>query len=241
VQIRSTIAAIEEELRAVGTQDRAVGEKRYLKSDLEFLGATVPQVRTQAKAWLRSHPELSGQELCPLVSALWRCRVHELRSLGVELLTDRVELLTATDLELVEWILRRANTWAHVDPVAVKIAGPLVEKYPNLESDLDRWSMEECLWLRRSALLAHLLSLRRGEGEWMRFSRYAAQMLEEKEFFIRKAIGWVLREAGKATPLRVIVFLDTHLDEISGLSLREAIRPLDSEVRDRLLAAYRNR
>jgi len=241
VQIRSTIAAIEEGLRAVGTEARATGEKRYLKSDLDFLGATVPQIRRRAKEWLRFQPCMTGEELCRLVSALWRRRVHELRSFGVELLTSRVELLTATDLELVEWILGRANTWAHVDAVAVHIVGPLVDKYPQLESSLDRWSVAENFWLRRSALLAHLLAFRRGEGDWQRFGRYSGDMLGEREFFIRKAIGWVLREAGRATPFRVVEFLDLHIDEISGLSLREAIRYLDREDRDRLSNAYRNR
>jgi len=80
-----------------------------------------------------------------------------------------------------------------------------------------------------------------GAGEWERFVRYASQMLEEREFFIRKAIGWVLREAGRATPQRVVDFLMAHLNEISGLSLREAVEHLSSQDRDRLLDAYRNR
>lgn len=225
----------------MGTEDRAVGERRYLKSDLEFLGATVPQVRRQARGWLRLHGDLNPEDLRRLVRALWRRRVHESRSFGVELLVGRLDVLTATDIELVEWILARANTWAHVDPVAVQIAGPLAEGEPSLGADLDRWAVDENFWLRRSALLAHLLSLRRGEGEWPRFVRYASQMLEEKEFFIRKAIGWVLREAGQATPERVTGFLTANLDRISGLSLREAIRHLGAEDRDRLWEAYRSR
>lgn len=241
MKIRSTIAAIEESLQAAGTADRAAGEKRYLKSDLDFLGATVPQVRRQALIWLRAYPDLELDQLRCLVQALWRRRVHELRSFGIELLVGRVDLLTAGDLQLVEWILSRANTWAHVDPVAVQIAGPLVERHPHLAGTLDRWASDDNFWLRRSALLAHLLPLRHGAGDWDRFVRYAGQMLEEKEFFVRKAIGWVLREAAKKTPQRVVEFLSVNLHRISGLSLREAIKPLSPEDRDRLLAAYQDR
>jgi 3-methyladenine DNA glycosylase AlkD len=241
VKIRSTIAAIEESLQAAGTADRAAGEKRYLKSDLDFLGATVPQVRRQALIWLRAYPDLELDQLRRLVQALWRRRVHELRSFGIELLVGRVDLLTAGDLQLVEWILNRANTWAHVDPVAVQIAGPLVERHPHLAGALDRWASDDNFWLRRSALLAHLLPLRHGAGDWDRFVRYAGQMLEEKEFFVRKAIGWVLREAAKKTPQRVVEFLSVNLHRISGLSLREAIKPLSPDDRDRLLAAYQDR
>ena len=94
-----------------------------------------------------------------------------------------------------------------------KVSGPLVERHSSLTSALDRWASDDNLWLRRSALLAHLLPLRRGAGEWDRFVRYASQMLEEKEFFIRKAIGSVLREA---------------------------TQHLSPEDRDRLMAAYRD-
>ena len=228
-------------MRAAGTEERAAGEKRYLKSDLQFLGVAVPRIRTQARKWLRSQPDLSSEDLQRLVRALWRRRVHELRSFGIEILTLRLDLLTVEDLELVEWILGRANTWAHVDPVAVQIAGPLVEQYPGLESVLDQWAVDENLWLRRSALLAHLLPLRQGAGEWGRFVRYASQMIEEKEFFIRKAIGWVLRETGKTTPQRVVGFLAANMGRVSGLTLREGVKHLSPEDRDPLLEAYRNR
>jgi 3-methyladenine DNA glycosylase AlkD len=241
MKIGSTVAAIENELLSVGTVGRAAGEKRYLKSDLEFVGANVPQVRKLAKTWLGSRAELAHDDVDRLVRALWRRRVHELRSFGIELLVGRLDLLTATDLDLVEWIMRRANTWAHIDPVAVNVAGPLVENHPELGGELDRWVADESFWLRRSALLVHLLPLRRGEGDWQRFARYADRLLEEKEFFIRKAIGWVLRESGKVTPVRVIEFLEPNLGRISGLTLREATRHLDADTRERLTAGFSSR
>ena len=67
-----------------------------------------------------------------------------------------------------------------------------------LERTLDRWSRDEDFWIRRSAMLALLLPLRDGGGDWARFAGYADRLLEEKEFFIRKAICWVLRETSKA-------------------------------------------
>lgn len=241
MKIRATVQAIEDGLRDVGTPERARGEKRYLKSDLDFLGVAVPQIRKQAGAWLRLRPEASTEDLRRLSRALWQRRTHELRSFGVEILVARVNLLTAEDFALAEWILTRANTWAHVDPVSVHIAGPLSGRFPGLESHLDSWAEHEIFWLRRAALLSHLLQLRRGEGQWHRFVRYAAPMLDETEFFIRKAIGWVLREAGRATPDRVTDFVESHLNAISGLSLREALKHLPTVDRERLLQAYRER
>jgi DNA alkylation repair enzyme len=101
-----------------------------------------------------------------------------------------------------------------------------VERYPALTGTLDRWSADPDFWLRRSALLALLVPLRRGAGEFERFSRYADQMLDEREFFIRKAIGWVLRETGKRRPDLVAGWLAPRIGRVSGVTVREAVKPL---------------
>ena len=87
-----------------------------------------------------------------------------------------------------------------MDALAVDVAGSLAERYPSLNRTLDRWAVDGDFWLRRSAMLALLRPLRAGAGDWDRFAGYADRMLEEKEFFIRKAIGWVLREVSKSGP-----------------------------------------
>jgi len=229
---------LERTLRARGSPARAAGAKRYLKSDLDFLGVDADGLRTTAGEFLTAHPGLGRAELLRLVDALWRTRLFELRSVGVALLERRPEALRAADLPRLERLLRRAGTWAHVDWIAVHLVGPLVEAHPELAARLDRWVEDPDFWLRRSALLALLLPLRRGAGDWRRFVRYADAMLDEREFFIRKAIGWVLRETAKRRPERVRAYLATRLDRLAGLTLREASKPLPAAARRRLLAAH---
>ncbi len=94
--------------------------------------------------------------------------------------------------------------------------------------------------MRRSALLALLLPLRRGEGDFERFSRYADAMLDEREFFIRKAIGWVLREASKKQPDRVYAWLEPRAGRASGITVREAVKYLSEAQRETIMAAYRS-
>jgi 3-methyladenine DNA glycosylase AlkD len=78
-----------------------------------------------------------------------------------------------------------------VDPLAASVVGRLAERCPQLGVVLDRWVTDDDFWIRRSALLALLGGLRRGEGDFVRFARYADSMLANKQFFGRKAIGWV--------------------------------------------------
>jgi len=215
---------IETLLRALGTAERAAGAKAYLKSDLDFLGVTTPDLRTAVHAWLEGNPDLDRAALLDLVRALWERPVHELRAAGIELLTARRRELRSEDLDLLEDLLRRSGTWAYVDTIAVHLAGPLIAADPRETSRLDRWVKDTNFWLRRSAILALLLPLRRGEGDWARFVRYADLLLEEKEFFIRKALGWVLREVSKKRPELVRRFLREREGRVSGVTRREAER-----------------
>lgn len=241
LKIRKTISDLESSLAAVGTPERAEGQKRYLKSDLEFHGVTLPEIRKIAKPWIQGHPDLPHAELVRLVEALWRRPVHELRMTAIELLTARLELLGPGDVDLLEWMLRRSKTWAYVDPLAINVVGDLAKRYSELETTLDRWSSDEDFWIRRSAMLALLPSLLEAQTGWDRFSGYADAMLEEAEFFIRKAIGWILREISKRDPARVSAWVSARIGRISGVSLREAVKYLPEPEKERLLTEYRSR
>ena len=234
---RARAAAIEASLRGLGTPQRAASEKAYLKSDLEFTGTAVPAVRATARAWCRSRPDLTHDELIAVTEALWARPVHECRMAAVELLDANAGLLQPGDAALIERMLRSARTWALVDGLASNVMGTLTERHPELTADLDRWAGDDDFWLRRSAMLALLVPLRRGEGDFGRFTRYADQMLEEKEFFIRKAIGWILRDTAKRRPEMVAAWLEPRAHRASGVTMREAVKPLPPEVAARLLAA----
>ncbi len=232
-------AGIERAIRAAGTPDRATGARAYLKSDLDFAGTTVPAVRALLRSWRQGRPGLTRAELTAIVTALWSGQLFENRLAGVLLLAGDVQLLAEQDAALVERLLRAAGTWALVDGLAADVMGPLVERFPGLATTLDRWAADDDFWIRRSALLALLVPLRRGDGDFERFARYADQMLGEREFFIRKAIGWVLRETARRRPGLVAEWLAPRVHRASGVTLREAVKPLLPADRERLMAAYR--
>lgn len=239
--MRELAGHIEQSLRSTADPARAIAEKRYLKSDLQFIGAGVPAIRRAATTVKRGHPSLDRAALLDLVQALWRRPVHERRMAAVELLTLYQDRLAPEDLSLVETLLRDARTWALVDPLAITVAGGLVQRFPDLAGALDRWAMDSDFWLRRASLLALLGPLRDGRGDFDRFARYADRMCEEREFFIRKAIGWVLRELCKTRPDLVYAWLAPRVARASGVTVREAVKYLPADRRDALLDAYRQR
>ena len=238
--VLDAVRHVETELRRVGTETRASGSKRYLKSDLDFIGATVGDIRRVVGALSKERSAMSHEALIDLVRGLWSPRVFELRLAAVLLLQKRVKELGVGDLRVVEDFIRDSKTWALVDPMAVDVAGPILLSDPTSEDTIERWAGDRDFWVRRSALLAHLKGLRAGD-ELGRFAGYADEMLDEKEFFIRKAIGWVLREAGKRRPKEVTSWLAPRTHRASGITMREAVKYLDDSDRDRLMTAYRER
>jgi 3-methyladenine DNA glycosylase AlkD len=113
-----------------------------------------------------------------------------------------------------------------VDWLVTKAIAPLLQDHRSLPRHVRAWARDDSFWVRRVALLAQLPALRRGGGDFALFVEVAAPMLEEREFFIRKAIGWVLREVSKKRPKLVQGFLAKHRARCSGVTLREATKYL---------------
>jgi 3-methyladenine DNA glycosylase AlkD len=221
---------LEARLRALGTRARAEHERRYLKSDLEHHGATVWQIRREVRSFAKEHPGLSHAELIGIVEALWAEHVHERGMAAVLLLEVYPQLVGPGDLPLIERLVRESKTWALVDGLADDVLGELLVRHPRSASRLDRWAEDSDFWVRRSALLAQIRPLKAG-APFARFGRYADAMLDEKEFFIRKAIGWVLRETAKTRPDEVFEWLAPRADRASGVTRREAVKYLKPEQR----------
>lgn len=234
------VEELERELRGVGDGPRAAGAKAYLKSDLEFIGVAAKPLRAVAHAFLTDYPAIDRRQLIDLVRALWQRPVFELKAAGVALLELRAGYLIIDDLELVEELLRRSHTWALVDWICTKVAAPLVESDPSASrAILENWSGDEDFWIRRASMLAQLPALRAGGGDFELFAAFASRMVGETEFFIRKAIGWVLRDVSKKRPDLAFAFLSDHIHVVSGLTLREGSKYLPARQRENLKARHR--
>ena len=224
----------EQRYRAAGSAERAAGTKAYLKSDLRFYGTTMPEIRRAANDYAREHPDLTRAQLRKIVDDLWTTDVFELRSAGVALLSKYADLLTERDLTWLLDFVRRSKTWAHVDWLAADVIGGVVGESRTALRRLPAWARDENFWVRRTALLAQLRTLSHEAGDFPLFARLAAPMLGEREFFIRKAIGWILREVSKKRPNLTFVFLRENLSKVSGLTLTEGAKYLPASQRREL-------
>jgi 3-methyladenine DNA glycosylase AlkD len=236
IDVAATAAGIERSVRAVGTPQRALGEKAYLKSDLEHCGAAVGDIRRITREAASAHPDLTHGDLIALVAQLWSQPIHDCRMAAIMLLRFRPDLLGPDDLDTVDAMIRDSRTWAYVDDLAGGVAGDLVVRFPEAMRRLDAWAVDPNFWIRRSALLALIEPLKRG-APFDRFAGYADSMLEEKEFFIRKAIGWVLRETSKRRPDEVYAWLLPRAARASGVTLREAVKYLSPIQRSEIIDA----
>ena len=195
-------------------------------------------MRAVLRSITQHHRQLDRQALVELTTALWDRPLFEWRMMAVLFLDAFEPLLRRSDITLLERLIRQSKTWAFVDELSIAVTGPLVERSAGLLDVLDRWSVDDDFWIRRAALLALLPQLRRGAGDFERFGRYADRMLDEREFFVRKAIGWVLRETGKKQPERVYAWLLPRCDPASGVTVREAVKYLSPRQGNALLSAY---
>lgn len=214
---------------ALGTRARAVASKAYMKSDLAFHGITAKHLRDEAKTYCIARPPTHAT-LKADVDALFATDNFDLRWAGIALLERNPQLLTTADLPWLIELARIGACWAFVDYLASRAFEPILERERSIATYVRRWAKDDNFWIRRIALLSQLRALRHGGGDFALFASIAAPMIPETEFFIRKAIGWVLREVSKQRPALVRDFLLSHPD-CSGVTWREAVKYLPAPMR----------
>jgi 3-methyladenine DNA glycosylase AlkD len=227
--VGEAVAQIGDGLAAVASAERAVGAKAYLKSDYEFLGVRVPDGRPVFRGWLRRvRPDTAT--VVAVAERLWQSDVFEHRWGSTELLMARAEHLGPGVLATVEAMVADAGTWALVDPLAYNVAGTILTVHPDAARAVERWAEDGSFWVRRLAVLSLSRPVRAGVVPFDTLAGVADRLLDEREFFVRKAIGWVFRDVAKKDPEAVAGFLRPRMSRVSGVTWREARKPMPAAV-----------
>ncbi|WP_159708856.1 DNA alkylation repair protein [Arthrobacter sp. 18067] len=221
------VQSIRSTLRSAGDAERAMGAQAYMKSEMPSHGVRVPEVRRIVKAAAKEFPVSSPEELRRAVLQLWReADAREERYAAIDLTGLRLVKEDLDMLPVYEEIIRTGAWWDLVDGVSHRICALLLAHRTIMTTLLLQWAEDNDMWVRRAAITAQL-----GAKSMTDPSLLAAVIkpnLPDKEFFIRKAIGWALREYSKTDPEWVRSYAADNASALSPLSTREATRLLSS-------------
>ncbi len=215
-------------LRAAADPARAAKMQAYMKSEMPYHGVAAPELKAVFRELFAEYPFASSAEFHAGVLALWReAKFREERYIAVQLTGHKHarEFQDLAALPLYEEMITTGAWWDYVDELASNRVGPLLAKYPReMRKNVLAWSRSEDLWKRRTSIICQL-----GFGEQTDLELLFACMkpsLGSTEFFLRKAIGWALRQVARHDPAAVRRYVKEHEAELSGLSKREALKHL---------------
>lgn len=217
-------------LEAAGDPERAAGQQAYMKSSMPFHGITSPELRRIVDPLFREHAPSDRQTWEGTVRELWDAATHrEERYAALALAGHRsARAWQGPDvLGLHRHLVVTGAWWDLVDETATRLVGPvLLAHRATVTPVMDAWAVEDDLWMRRTAILSQLKH--RGETDAALLQRCVVANLEGSkfgaEFFIRKGIGWALREHAKTDAGWVLRLVAREQDRMSGLTVREATK-----------------
>lgn len=222
------IAAVRSGLAAVADPIKAPQMQAYMKSAMPYHGVPAPKVKLVCRDAFAAHPLSDVQEWDSTVRALFdQAQFREERYVAVALsgYKDYAAYQNPDRLDLYRHLIVTGAWWDTVDAVAADRVGPLLRGFPEvIRPEVLSWAGSAELWLRRTSIIAQLTFKEQTDLELLRDAIELNTL--DKDFFIRKAIGWALRQYARTDPDWVRGFVRDHDNTLSGLSAREALKHL---------------
>ncbi|BCB78542.1 DNA alkylation repair protein [Phytohabitans flavus] len=202
--------------------ERSPAMAAYMRDKFPFLGIQSPVQRRLAREVLDGLPRPTEDDLRDVAEGCWALPEREYQYFACDLLRRYARVCSAGFLETARFLVVTKPWWDTVDALAAHLVGPLVSAHPALVSTMDEWVAGEDLWLVRTAILHQLRYKERTDAA--RLFRYCTRQAGHPDFFVRKAIGWALREYGKTDSVAVRAYVAGH--RLAPLSTREALKNL---------------
>jgi len=228
--VRKFVQRIQADLKRNADDEQAQRIANYMRKSPPTLyhGLLTPERRRVQAAVMKDFPDLirSQESYETAIETLWKLRYREEKHAAIDLALANKDYIGMQSLALYESMLRADWCWwDFADPIAINLVGKVaLDDWDLMLPVLTQWIQDDNRWIRRTAILAQLKHKSRTHEDvlW----DFILQRCDEKEFFIRKAIGWALREYGKTNPLQVKQFLLENKSRLSNLSYREGSRIL---------------
>jgi 3-methyladenine DNA glycosylase AlkD len=201
--------------------ENAFWMKKYMKDQFEFYGMKTPERRIMIKSFLKKYGLPGENELKQVIMDCWSHEYRDWQYVGVALMMEYIKKPDRNIIGLLEFMIINKSWWDTVDGIAGWLVGPLFIKYPDLiVSKTTEWMNSGNIWLQRTCLLYQINYKKKTDTKIL--FRFIEELSGETSFWIRKAIGWVLREYSKTDPDEVLKFVNSH--QLSSLSSKEALK-----------------
>jgi len=204
--------------------ERAASMRAYMKDIAPFLGLTSPLRRALSRTVTAGTPRPDEADCTALALGCWALPERDYHYFAVDYLRRHVRCLSSGFLPVARHLVSTVPWWDTVDALASHVVGGMVAADPKLKADMDAWIEDEHLWIARTALLHQLRYKEATDTE--RLFAYCVRRSGHPDFFIRKAIGWCLREYAKTDPEAVREFVAQERSRLAPLSVREALKHL---------------
>ncbi|MGE3074385.1 MAG: DNA alkylation repair protein [Dehalococcoidia bacterium] len=219
------VARLREAFEPERDAGRAAAMSAYMRGKFPYLGIPSPRRSALQRTALEGLPKPKQSEVAAAVQALWAMPEREYQYAACDLLGRNLRALDETFLAVARQLIETKSWWDTVDTLASNTVGGLVRAHPHLAEEMDRWAADENLWIARTAILHQLKYKEKTDSG--RLFRYCTLRAADTDFFLRKAIGWALRQYSKTDPVAVRAFVAAHEADLSGLSKREALLTLN--------------
>jgi 3-methyladenine DNA glycosylase AlkD len=214
------------QLKLLADPKKAPAMAAYMKTTQPFLGVPTPMRAAMLKQMGDRFAPADQKSYARSVMALWKLPHREEQYCAISFARRYEQFITPASLPLYERMVREGAWWDFVDEIAVNLVGAVYGKFrAQTRPFIERWIDDEDMWIRRTALLSHLKHKR--DTDAAQLFEHCLKRAHEPEFFIRKAIGWALREYSKTDPRAVRAFLTRNRKQLSNLSYAEASKHLN--------------
>jgi 3-methyladenine DNA glycosylase AlkD len=220
------VDAARRELALAANPAKAGDMQRYMKSEMPFRGVAKPERSRLAKSLFTAHAFTAPEPWVDAVLELWRdAEYREERYLALDLTGAYPRWQSTGLLPLYDELIVTGAWWDFVDEIASRRIGPLLRAdHETVAAVMRTWSRDPDRWRRRTSIICQLGSKAATDTDLL--ADCVEANLTDPDFFLRKGIGWALRQHAKTDPGWVLAFVESH-PTLSPLSRREALKHLD--------------
>lgn len=224
-----SIEPLQAQMEASRNEEKAEKMVKYMRNQFAFYGIQAEPLKGIVKEHVKQEGIPSPDEIHDVVKTLWSKEEREYQMIALRLMDRYIKKygIREIDAQLIEYMTVHKSWWDTVDHIASNHAFRLFADHPHLLETVGKeWRASDNIWLRRVMILFQLKYKEKTDLPLL--EEIIKENLGSKEFFINKAIGWILREYSKTDAEWVQRFIEEN-DELSNLSKREGLKHIKKQ------------